>query len=435
MHSRVVLSCIASIVGAIRLANAQVAGPSSDAAAALSLQPAYDPSQGINAGGFLLYPTLFVGGIYNSNVYSTSSNPKGALGVVITPALNGIDDQGLHKTSFYFNATADLYPGLSSTSGSSTLGQAYPNNIVGAVGIDHTWRPAPDVIVDGSVSYSRQDSLFGPVNTNNLSFVSTSTTVNVTPFQQTSNTAAANLSVEKEFGSGFFLRGGLGVQDLGYEPPPSGYSSTLSSLTYTGFLRAGYRITPQVVAFVEVDDNIIQYTNNWYNSNSYRVIGGLSSDLIGLFRGEVFAGFQEQYSLNDNFGSTSAPAFGASLYYYPTRYLTLGATVNDAFGSAAVENGVTPGSPSSTTVEGRFQVQYKMFEYWSANAFAGYGQTDYSNSSQRDATWTLGAGLSYDFWRNVGVAVNYQYLATNSNVASTPGYSQNMVTAGLTYRY
>ena len=200
-------------------------------------------------------------------------------------------------------------------------------------------------------------------------------------------------------------------------------------MTYSAFLHAGYRITPQVNAFVEVDDNVIGYSNTWYNSNSYRIIGGLSSDLIGLFRGEIYAGGQEQYSLYGNFQAMGAGVSSAVLL--SDRYLSFAASLNDSFGSAAVQYGGAPASPSSTTVEARFQAMYQMFQYWSANAFAGYGQTDYSNSSQRNNTWTLGAGVNLNFWRNTSVSLNYQYYVTNSNVVSNSGIFSKLGNGGF----
>ena len=90
----------------------------------------------------------------------------------------------------------------------------------------------------------------------------------------------AALSVEKKINSLWFVRGGVGAADIQYEAAPTGLSSALGGMDYNGFLRTGYWVTPQFNAFVEGGADLHRYGDSWYDSNSYRIIGGLSSDLI-----------------------------------------------------------------------------------------------------------------------------------------------------------
>ena len=165
------------------------------------------------------------------------------------------------------------------------------------------------------------------------------------------------------------------------------------------------------------------------------MVGGLSSDLISLFRGEIYAGYQWQDSARGTFGAVGAPAYGAKITYYPTPYLTIAASVDQAFGSAAVQTAATSGSPSGDTVQGRLQIDYSLAEYWTASARAGYARTTWSNSPLVESAWTLGGGFSYNFWRNVALTLNYQYTATAANQAGVTTYEQNLVSAGMTYHY
>ena len=43
---------------------------------------------------------------------------------------------------------------------------------------------------------------------------------------------------------------------------------------------------------------------------------------------------------------------------------------------------------------------------------AGYARTTWSNSSLVESAWTFGGGVSYNFWRNVALTLNYQYTAS-----------------------
>ena len=165
------------------------------------------------------------------------------------------------------------------------------------------------------------------------------------------------------------------------------------------------------------------------------MIGGLSSDQIGLFKGEIYAGYQKEFSADGTFGAVAAPTYGAKLTYYTTRYLTLAASLDQSFGSAAVQTLTPTGAPSGDTVQARFQADYTLAQYWSANFRAGYARTSYSANPLVQSEWTVGGGVSYDFWRNVALTLNYQYTATAANLATTPGYRQDLVSAGMTYRY
>jgi hypothetical protein len=160
--------------------------------------------------------------------------------------------------------------------------------------------------------------------------------------------------------------------------------------------------------------------------------------MIGLFRGEAFGGFQQEFSASSDLGAVTAPAYGATLYYYPTRYLTFAATVNDSFGWASPPGAVSPTSvvvPTNQTLQRLLEADYKLAEYWSVSARGGYADTQYATVSRRDAAWTVGAGLSYTFWRSAAVTLDDQFVRTTTNAIDVPSYVQNVATIGLSYHY
>ena len=105
-----------------------------------------------------------------------------------------------------------------------------------------------------------------------------------------SNQVSGSIAVEKKINDQWFLRGGLGAQDTEYESVPAGAGGGQSGADYNFFLRSGFWLTPQINAFVEGGADLRRYRDSWYDSNAYRVVGGLSSDEIGLFRGEIYGG-------------------------------------------------------------------------------------------------------------------------------------------------
>ncbi len=405
--------------------------PISPVVSGLSSGP--NAATGLPIGGFLVYPQIFLGGIYNDNLYTAETDRVGGLGFEITPSIFAIDDQGVHKTTLSLNADATIY---GASHASPTTGQS-PTNVSGSATLDHTWKPEGDLTIDVIAGFIRQSGAFGTFGATGTNFVTESTLATSAASQQYWNEVTGALVVDKEFGDLWYLRGGFGVQDITYEPPPPGSPILLQSgVNYNGFVRGGYRVAAPFSVFVEVDGNAARYQNEWYNTNASRVVGGISSDQVGLFRGEVYAGYQWENSTNDNFGSVTAPAYGATVFYYPTRYLTLEATLQNGFGSAALY-GLTPsfGAPSGDTVEGRFQADYALSPIWTASVRAGWARTTWSGRSLEETAWTFGGSLSYNYWRNLSVTLNYQYTGATASQTTAVSYTQNLVSAGLTYRY
>jgi hypothetical protein len=389
---------------------------------------------GFALGRWMFYPSIFTGVVLNSNVYQTQLDPKSAIGTRITPNLEIDQDTGLHKTTVYANADAQLYPGAKSSSGQTA------STISGRAGLAHFWEPMSDLSVHFSSDFTRMDGAFGstlatsaPVNSA-TSFVGAPVALNVAGYRQFTDQTTITLTVEKKLTDRIFIRTGLGAQRVIYEQPPIGVTNSLSGIDYNAFGRFGFWVTPQLNAFVETGADLRRYYNGApSDSNSYRLVGGLSSDLIGLFRGEVYGGAQKQYSTQGAFAPVTAPAYGGRIYYYPTAYLTLAASVDQGFGSAVGTLGATPGS-SGGTLQARLQADYALFEYWRASVRAGYAATRYVTSSQSSQSWISGAGFSYALWRNVSFTFDYQYTKSSSNGGALP-YSDNLVSAGATYRY
>jgi len=431
-----ILPFVAAFAPAARADDAAIAASSpssqSSAAAVLGVQTEPDPAEGLPLAGFLVYPSLFAGVIYNDNVYPTSDGRKAAVGIAFAPNVTATDDEGLHKTTLTLSADAEIYPGYTR----APSGGASPTQVSGGASIQHVWTPTQDLTVDVAAGFTRSYGLFGSLLAAGSDFVSATNTANVATYPQFSNQFSGSVSVEKKITEQWFLRGGFGAQDVEYEGVPAGVGGGRSGTDSNAYLRTGFWVTPQVNAFVEGGVDLRRYGDNWYDSNAYRLIGGLGSDLIGLFRGEVFGGWQRQVSAEGTFGAVDAPAYGGRIYYYPTPYLTVGASLDQSFGAAATP--ATPKgtrSPSDETVEARFQADYSLVRYWTASFRAGYGRTTWSNNPLVESEWTVGGGVSYNVWRNTALTLNYQYTATAANEAGVAVYNQSIVSAGMTYRY
>jgi hypothetical protein len=423
-----------------------------------------NPQFGIAIGSWLFYPSLFVGAIFNDNVYAASTNKVSAVGLRVRPSFEAINDSVVHKTVVYGTLDAQIYPGLQNPSGLSALtaSRTTAKDVQGRAGVAHVWSPTADWTVRFLGDFTRQAGFFGtgivgPANV----FVPTAAVVSSTA--QTYNQITGSVSIEKQITDRSFVRATGSVQGILYDRQNDGNSilpvvvgPTLNpgdnNLSYVGSLRGGYWVGPAIYIFAEGGADLRRYRSFLLDTNGYHAIAGVGSDRISLFRGEVYAGYQEQFSAR-GFGNlrSGAPAFGARLYYYPLQYLTVSISADQTLGAVA-----TPSLNATTsdilptfaaavrTTQVRGQVDYAFSPYWTASGRGGYGRSDYGGSGRVEDVIVAGAGVSYTFWRNVAVTVDYQFTKTHSHQPTTPsvfflpgftGYTQNILSAGLTYRY
>ncbi|MBG0811718.1 outer membrane beta-barrel protein [Methylosinus sp. H3A] len=418
-----------------------------------------NPAEGLAIDGWIVYPSLFVGSVFNDNIYATAYGRRSAVGVRVRPSLQAGVDNGLHKTTAYISADAQLYPGLGSQYRlfPTPTTDVDPTNVTGRAGLRHIWSPVSDLSVYFTADYTRQNGLFGSNFGAGAPAVYVPAGYTVAASQQFSNQISGSVAVEKKIAD-WFVRGSTGVQYVAYDSRPSGNFPFLAAsgdaqngLSYTASLRGGVWLSPMIYGFVEPTLDLRRYENSISDTNGYRIIGGFGSDLISLFRGEVYGGYQSQSSEQNFLGGTvSKPTYGARLLYYPTPYLTFTATVDQTLAAAAAPTTLAAHlgqwSPASLNTQSKLQVDYAFSPFWTAYMRGGYGETRWANSPRGDTVWAAGVGVNYTFWRNMAITLDYQFQKTGSNAngllnilgvshSTGWGFVQNVVSAGVTYRY
>jgi hypothetical protein len=444
------------------------------AAASAGIPSGLNPDYGLAAGDWLLYPSLFAGFVYNDNIYNTAANRRSGVGVRFRPSIQVERDTGIHRTDAYARADIQVYPGHGQTYQFTPSFQtlASPTNVTANVGFSHAYKPLPDLKFTLYSDFTRGSGgvfgggygLGGVGNIPNA--------VSLVGLGSFSNQVTGGAAVDKQFGNGFVRLSG-NVQHVFYDMPAN--NAYLNALLGSGLItkppsatniyaavRGGYWVTPLLYTFVESGADI-RRSSNWRNdTDGYRVIGGVGSDLIGLFQGEVFGGVASQASSHGFFGARTAPTFGGRLSYYPTRQLTLAATIDQSFTAPGMQ-GVSPfgflgvlytPTAATRTLQAKAQADYKITDYWNAYARLGWGQSRSSGYYNYGATfltawtqpssvtiWGAGAGMSYTFWRNIALTFEYNFaksIPNNPNNLAwwTPtSVTQNTVSAGLTYKY
>ncbi len=450
-------------------------GGSAATAAAAGIGTGANPNYGIAVGDWLLYPSLFTGLVFNDNIYNTATNRRSGVGLRFKPSLQAERDTDIHRSTVYSRADFQVYPGRRQSYLTSPSYQVLrdPTTITANVGFSHDYKPLPDLKFTLIGDFTRgSGGIFG--NGFGINAPPIPSASSITGPGTFSNQFTALAAVEKKFESAFLRLSG-GTQYVIYDNQPTnwwinalsgvpawqGAPSAPNAASFNVALRGGYWITPQVYAFAEPMFLARRNSNSLNDTNGYRIVGGLGTDLISLFRGEVFAGYQAQSSASGRYGTVSSPAFGGRLYYYPTRFLTIMAAVEQGFTAPTVQgygpNGLAliyaPQAPSRT-LSAKLQADYAVTEYWTSYARIGWGESRngaYLNYGTVIPSWTYGTtttvwgaglGTSYTFYRNLALTLEYSFSKSVMPGATTlvnwwvpRNVTQNMVSAGLTYKY
>lgn len=498
LFSAVTFAATAAVV-ALGVATAQETfqgAPSARTAQTMGITGPAPTEQGLDIEGWLVYPSMFLGYIFNDNIYGRPTHRVGASGVRVRPAFEALRDNGLHKTMVYLDADLQAYPGLGVGDRLGPWFRIYdapPTNLAARAGVTHVWDPTPDLTFHFNLDFARQSGLFSPSFGANATQAYLTGAATFSTVQQYTNQFSGAISAEKKITDRAFIRATAAASYISYDSRPSAqpftgglfpitpfdvvnsqaigqaFGNYQNGFSYRGMLRGGAWLTPQIYGFVEPGVDIRRYDNRIFDSNGYRVIAGIGSDMISLFRGEIYGGYQAQYSTNGLFGAATAPAFGARLFYFPTRDLTFSIGVDQTLSSAVAPfaagfNGVTGTgigalggfgaglfgfagvarpSVASITRQVMAQADYMITPYLTASLRGGYGETRFDGVPLANSAWSGGASASYNFWRDVSLTVDYQFLKTSLktdqitrlNTAFASGYTKNVVSVGLNYRF
>lgn len=479
IHSALIaLAAGAAISSAVALAQETFQGGALSAltSEALGIPAAAPPDHAIAVGNWLVYPTFTMGYVFNDNVYGRPFNRVAASGLRVRPSLEALSENGLHRTMAYVDADFQLYPGLG-------VGERYvalqrvidapPTNVAGRVGALHVWQPLQDLTVRASVDASRQTGLFAPHTGLNNGQTFLPNTFSFAAVQQYVNQFAGTLSAEKRVGDRGFVRATATGFYTSYDNRPQ--FATFSSYDeygarafngnfqngfgIRGAIRGGAWISPQIYAFAEPSIDLRRYSNSFFDTNGYRVLAGLGSDMLSLFRGEIYGGYQSQSSVNGLLGRASAPSFGARLFYYPTRDITLSVSADQTLSSTSAPllwTGVTSpfwhvgGNRWASAALSRqvlAQGDFSLTPRLSGYLRGGYGETSFANPSFSTTAWSAGGGINYNLWRNLSVNVDYQFLKTRFrmdpvarhtvafNTGVGQGFTRNMVSVGFNWKF
>lgn len=420
------------------------------AALACGVAPAAAEFVPIDVGGILFQPSLTLGSVYNSNLTPGIGKKKqSGLGASVAGGLAGNWASGLHSISANLAGSGQFYP-------TNSNGNSW--SVSGAIG--HRYEIMSDLVWNAQASANWFTNTL--VTQPNLAQAG----------QYASYTQqSVQASLRRDFDL-YFVEPRLGVtaqRTLGGTADAAGDANGTS---YSAALRAGYKISPIISAFVEPSGNWQRFSSGGNDQQGYRIIAGLSSDRISLFSGELYAGVASQSYSGVNANEDPQPTYGGAINWFPTADLTFRAALSQAYGLAGTNQSaayspvtgittggdplnpptntpVTPGNPNTVPVPPSFFTYYgglgkTTTASLSANYVANSSLTTFASITYQHQTyvgggaagdvWSAATGFGYTLTSNWGLALGYTFSAVE-NGGGGQSYTQSTVTGGLVGRF
>ena len=129
------------------------------------IAPTGEYKEGLPAGGWMLFPSVFVGAVYNYNLaQSAQGTPlENAFGVRAVPRLVGTYDGGIYKTTVYGVVDGDFYHDNASNSNFFDT-----NTLSASAGFAELYQPMRDLLFNVYGNYTRERDIFNSaLNFNN----------------------------------------------------------------------------------------------------------------------------------------------------------------------------------------------------------------------------------------------------------------------------
>ncbi len=363
-------------------------------------RPEFDPTP-IDVGSFQFFPSISVGPVYDSNIYSQRDGHKSDYVWVLNPAVSLLSNWGRHALSFgaqgdfgfyTFHPRENYYNGIMNVAGRFDLA----NRTYFDYGADYQRlseeRGAPDALSPTAakepttLNYHR--AYAGFLRRQGRFDIRTQYSYRRFEYDRVeSNSGLINLDERNK--KVHEIRSELGYEVMRFWRP---------------FVRAVYNWR---------DFDI----NSLHNSQGYDVVVGTGYELMGgTVTGEVYGGYLQQrfgsWDANGDGNATSDFKFGGSFLWNPT-----GLTSVIGEMSRTMEDTTSAGYRSFIATGGSLTVQHEVLRNLLVEGKAGYTRFDYNGAPERsDHKYDAGAGVRYFFNRHFYGDLQYDYKDQISSI-------------------
>jgi hypothetical protein len=360
--------------------------------------PETDPYEalGIRAGGFILYPSLTVGGGYTTNADAAAGGSAAFFGA-LTPELLVQSDWARHAATVRMRGT------LEQTFDGSAVSPAASIEATGRLDIADGWTGN----LATSYDYSQQA-------TSDPDFPAGS---DVSPGVH-EFAASAGLSGHAA-GRGVFTIEGTVARSL-YEPGSSGGvpidQGDRDNAVFGGRLRLGYEATPTLTPFVEGRIARRQYdrpldTNNLARSST--MLGwraGIAIDRGPILTGEIAVGVTEARLDDATLADLRAITVDGSLVWAPTSLTTV------SFDASTELNPSTdPASSGSVVYDGSLELAYAWRRNVTLTGNGGVRHERHEGTNLTDTTYRAGFGATWKLNRAARLTAAYTHAWLSSS--------------------
>ena len=428
--------------------------------------PAQDPNA-IAVDGWLLYPTLRLYSLYSDNLFLSPVNPISAGGLGVTPSMVAVWSNGIHTTTLYGSLDRQVFPTDNAV-----------NVLDGRTGFTQKYEAMRDLIFSVNGNYTHQTLTTGLQNSIQTPTVAPATTVlpngntvlpNGTilsptgqPVGQTSSSSASSVpllvnpsnqitgtfTVEKIFNRAVInLSGSVNRTEYENQNLQANFNSrtlTENAAAWIGPLLYAYTNGVATTIVTDATSSPVASTPST-STTSYRVVGGLGTDPLALFRGSVYFGHQGSEGAGETAGGN---VYGATLAYQPIFPLTFTGTVDRTINIASQQQltsnlaltlpGLTavqiPLGASTDITSLGLQSAYQITQQWFLSCQLAYSRIEYLDTPRLDNSWVFDVSLRYDIWRNMSLTWEYRYTSLLST-APLSSATSNYGIVGATYRF
>jgi hypothetical protein len=403
------LVLVAGATASLLAYGAQSQEPNPNVSVTSRPRPDFDPL-GIRAGGFLIFPSVSVDGIYDDNVFASDEDEEDDFIFTFSPRIDVRSNFPRHSLNWTLQTDVGRYVDNTDenfwdygTSLGGRLDITRRNRLVGSARFAHG-HDARDDPEDPGVDVADE-----PVE-----------------FDEFGGT----LGFEQDFNR-FNVRV-LGTADRrDYdEDDPEIPEDDRDRTLYGGRLRTGYFISPRINAFVEggyrreVRDTSDQGTPPLKRDNNvYDARVGTGIDITGLLFGEVSVGWGFQEFDESELDSENDLVYGAGLTWNPTRLTSLRL---DASG------GFVPSDVGSSNIQNRvgLRVDHELLRNVLIGGRVAYTRDDFQETGRVDNRFDVGPDITYLLNRYLSVGAGYTFTTTDSD-DSDEEFTRNVVTLRL----
>jgi hypothetical protein len=365
---------------------------------------------GLQAGSFLLYPSISVALGYEDNPSQAENPESGAFYGQLRPRFELRSDWSRHSLSGAVEAARRHY-----LSGSEED------------------RPSLNAITDGRLDVSAETALEGQLRLSIDTEATGSDSVPDTALSRPQTVATgATLGVTQQFGRLSLRLRGI-VDRNTYEDVPLSGGGTLSGAvrnrTSVGAqLRASYEITPGMRPFAEIETDRRVYdetASEDRNSTGLAARIGSSFELTRVLTGEASIGYGRRTIDDPDLPELRGLLIDSSLVWEATALTTLTLNADTTFN----ETTLTGASGSQATTLG-VAVRHSFRRNLIATAALSQTWADFEGVDRKESTFNGSMGVEYRLSPSLAVTADFTHTRFDSNAAGAD-YTANAIQVGL----